>query len=1539
MDDGVHDFQNGGQPSDASNDAGISPAGYSAFERPPSLQRIDQSVRNSVLTQDSGMSSSLYPPSTTSATTMSSGSPVSTLDALLPDEVGEEMFFNADDVSYRLHLLMNNNYFLPPAHAKPTDWQSAPPTKPTTPTFLDVFRIGKARSKPISPLPTTSRPNHPHRGLVGADMAGVMVRPPPSRVVVVREQMEDMVAAAKEVEEDVKARGFDPAAHPRPAFDGVVDPTDAVDLPPPDEDYPFAVQASAMHGLGVQDSVGAALLAEHLPPGINSSDEDWRKALLRQAVGHSLSTTPAGSVNLLAPPQSADSRMGSVAHRCASDPSLQHSYSDPGHSGSFSSATDRSGAAPTAQLLQRRIVDPERIGTRDEAKSSAQPTSQSSVFSSSAGLRPSEYIPARVETPTHPLTPLKPSPWRPPFGSPSLSSRAKCGEVQQEPGPRFSVSTAPEMTSRVRHPAFHKRTSRFHHTRSPAHSLKSDILSDQFLHKSASSPSLSGSYRTPDLDPDSSAKQSGEYRLPPIPVHRPSAESLQQVSRPSVTPSNAMRSSIETSPTQKTMEDGVSVVESIQESVEQENQESPALTVDEDGGVSELPHNTGPSDDDDDSEVPSLPDVTIQSSTASSTTLMPPPSLYSSDSSLTIRASLTSALPKPKARQWNSSAHSSASPSQTHPQPRASTSSASPRVSITPHSRVSSSSFPRPSASSKPSRGSSAMPSHQSVRSPRPLIFGQVSSHSPNLPPISDSPAVSSIPRPHDFSPARMEPVLVLSSTPSVSVTSTDKVGRPQTGSRSTAASCERSPVRRSRFPGTRPSTSPSPTRLPHSTFPRPSTSPGPQHTSLQIRIPSSRNYPSPADSEEPSHSRKPKPRAISPSSPPPRASMSVQLAALPAAPLRASPMRFRPITETSPELRQSRRDQKEDQNPGDMSGLSCELREPDGDTTGFFDSPVEHEPILAPEPVTPPFPESSPHDRTESSGRLMDLEEKLASAEQRATAAMTQMASLSEWRPRVSLTLDIPIEDSPVDIKTAALKTSDTFLSMSDDESMSPRSEPTSLHSEVTPPIASVPSIAPTRETIADTPSFFDSIQAQPNAMDDLSSSEDGDARRDVDELSDFSYEGRTDPEDEGETPALSPQTHNQPVPDRPSFASTARPRNTSTSTHNSTSTSHPSNQPHLTGSPSSSTPARRIPALASQSHSHLPVFCSPPMSRASSSRSDSPVRSKPPSIMRFGNSSLPHVAPSTNISSATLPFRLGKDSTERKGSLTSFISGGDRKQSRLPMAKRLPPAVSNITPDRRQPVGHMAARGLYFSDKRKGSDHGHGGAPATTLDLLQTTSELDLSRYTSLTMPSDDRGSPLSREISLAHDIPARPSTSMAERVKMAAPPRPSTSLGSRKSTSSARPSPAFPPPVSSDMLFAQPPASTPPKSAGSSIPRPTGQSPASLKRTESVLKFDGMIARHMEAEKDTIRRITTSMRSPTPQPQQKSSMPSSRKIPPSAPCPKPKVPRKSSTTVESVHPGTVAERVAAITERAKTPSGGRPKAKLETVRGARP
>jgi hypothetical protein len=70
--------------------------------------------------------------------------------------------------------------------------------------------------------------------------------------MVVREKMEDLMIAAKQAEQESKIRAERMAElqernlDQTERFDGIIDPTDAVDLPPPSTKYPFAIQASAL---------------------------------------------------------------------------------------------------------------------------------------------------------------------------------------------------------------------------------------------------------------------------------------------------------------------------------------------------------------------------------------------------------------------------------------------------------------------------------------------------------------------------------------------------------------------------------------------------------------------------------------------------------------------------------------------------------------------------------------------------------------------------------------------------------------------------------------------------------------------------------------------------------------------------------------------------------------------------------------------------------------------------------------------------------------------------------------------------------------------------------------------------------------------------------------------------------------------------------------------------------------------------------------------------------------------------------------------
>lgn len=306
------------------------------FVQVPSTRPGLPNPRDSFL---STTSSSLYPASTATGTFTESSFPYSIDDDLeqrltpaAPEIVfADKQEFDADDVSYRLRLLVNNSYFLPPAHTKPSPLSLNSQTaggqkvypKPSAGTFLDFFRLGKSKSKPATPS-TSSPPPTEQQGPIlrttsdSTTASGFIPRPSArslpqtpmhaapapvnSRVVVVRERMDDLAAAAKEAEQDLRTRAVrktrsQSITRPQPSHLDIIDPTDAVDLPPPSSGYPFAVQASAVYGVNISGALDAAVLAEQLAPhspgtwSSTTDDDAWRKALLAQAVHHSLSNS------------------------------------------------------------------------------------------------------------------------------------------------------------------------------------------------------------------------------------------------------------------------------------------------------------------------------------------------------------------------------------------------------------------------------------------------------------------------------------------------------------------------------------------------------------------------------------------------------------------------------------------------------------------------------------------------------------------------------------------------------------------------------------------------------------------------------------------------------------------------------------------------------------------------------------------------------------------------------------------------------------------------------------------------------------------------------------------------------------------------------------------------------------------------------------------------------------------------------------------------------------------------------------------------
>ncbi|KAN0105283.1 hypothetical protein V8E52_011197 [Russula decolorans] len=120
-----------------------------------SLREARQRLRESNVTVRSGTASSMYPlSSSTVSGTESPSSPRSIADSFQdhhissvnPDEPYDD-YQAFHNVSYRLRLLLNNNYFLLPFHSKPSPSDFASPvaapykkaTRSAAPTFLDIF--------------------------------------------------------------------------------------------------------------------------------------------------------------------------------------------------------------------------------------------------------------------------------------------------------------------------------------------------------------------------------------------------------------------------------------------------------------------------------------------------------------------------------------------------------------------------------------------------------------------------------------------------------------------------------------------------------------------------------------------------------------------------------------------------------------------------------------------------------------------------------------------------------------------------------------------------------------------------------------------------------------------------------------------------------------------------------------------------------------------------------------------------------------------------------------------------------------------------------------------------------------------------------------------------------------------------------------------------------------------------------------------------------------------------------------------------------
>ncbi|EJD48957.1 hypothetical protein AURDEDRAFT_161895 [Auricularia subglabra TFB-10046 SS5] len=264
-----------------------SPSSPTTFIAPSEFVARGPGPRDSVLTTDSGVTASSAYPSTLSAD--SPESPNSPRIAAFNDMSFSTL--DADDVSYRLDLLVRNHYFLPPAHSKPSVSElsllgvetpkKSPLLKPLSPSFRDFFRKAKPQTAPQSPEAAPKPPVAAALSRVPTDPIPTHIAPPSTprvpapRIAVLRERLDDLQQAAQDVEREMRLGRRTPSGSARqlmPFED--VDPTDEVDLP----EY---------------------LVPHDVPPrtpspSAYSEDDKWRRGLLEQAVGLSFTSSPLG---------------------------------------------------------------------------------------------------------------------------------------------------------------------------------------------------------------------------------------------------------------------------------------------------------------------------------------------------------------------------------------------------------------------------------------------------------------------------------------------------------------------------------------------------------------------------------------------------------------------------------------------------------------------------------------------------------------------------------------------------------------------------------------------------------------------------------------------------------------------------------------------------------------------------------------------------------------------------------------------------------------------------------------------------------------------------------------------------------------------------------------------------------------------------------------------------------------------------------------------------------------------------------------------
>lgn len=376
---------------------------------------------------------------------------------------------DADDVSYRLRLLMQNNYYLPPAHSKPfNDYspQEAPKKSPKTqsPTFFDLFKVGKKKSAekvpqgPAPPILRTTSDSSTLSGLLRPERAARPVQntmvaaqprqdPKKGRVVVVRERMEDIEAVARQVEQDLKIKEAERrmAASEPSEFavdqDQFMDPTDSVDLPPTSANNFLGPRASLLGATAFEAVADAGVMADGLQPSspgiwsVDSEEAAWRKALLHAAVDHSLNNspavTPARSPATRSPYSSAESSaspplpmallyppdVSNVLHPASHN--MGATLSPKPSTSSFSKKRDL-GQRIISQMIDEEMDDltpstkAQEAATEVNGDESRRPSGSSEESQkSSAASGPAAEVPVRASSPTVQTLPLLPPPRRP----------------------------------------------------------------------------------------------------------------------------------------------------------------------------------------------------------------------------------------------------------------------------------------------------------------------------------------------------------------------------------------------------------------------------------------------------------------------------------------------------------------------------------------------------------------------------------------------------------------------------------------------------------------------------------------------------------------------------------------------------------------------------------------------------------------------------------------------------------------------------------------------------------------------------------------------------------------------------------------------------------------------------------------------------------------------------------------------------------------------------------------------------------------------